>query len=339
MTWLVRPARATDIDALYELSHLTGGGFTNLPPDHDALAARVAWSLASFGRSEDTPDNELYLLVLEDAETGRIGGTCCLFSRVGAVWPFYSYRLSTVSQTSKELDRSFTNRVLHLVNDYDGASEVGGLFLRPDLRTGGLGRLLARSRYLFIAQHRARFGDRTLAELRGRLRGDGGSPFWDGLGARFFGMSFQEADRFNGVHGNQFIADLVPKHPIYVSLLSEDAQAAIGETHDSGRPAMRLLEAEGFSFEGYVDIFDGGPTLCSRTDAIKTVAGSRAANVAEIVTQPTGLPRALLAAGRLGDFRAWSGHADWCADGLVLPAAEVAGARLSHGDEVRYAAA
>src|SRR3546814_4598198 len=53
-------------------------------------------------------------------------------------------------------------------SDLNGASEVGGLFLHPAARAGGLGLLLARSRYLFIARHRARFGDRILAELRGR---------------------------------------------------------------------------------------------------------------------------------------------------------------------------
>src|SRR3546814_7653885 len=108
-----------------------------------------------------------------------------------------------------------------LSNDLNGASEVGGLFLHPAARAGGLGLLLARSRYLFIARHRARFGDRILAELRGVIDEAGGSPFWDGVAGKFFGMTFQEADQFNAVHGNQFIADLMPKHPVYIAMLSE----------------------------------------------------------------------------------------------------------------------
>ena len=52
----------------------------------------------------------------------------------------------------------------------------------------------------------------------------GHSPFWDALGGRFFGMTFPEADEFNAVHGTQFIADLFPKTPIYVSMLPESAQ-------------------------------------------------------------------------------------------------------------------
>ncbi len=53
----------------------------------------------------------------------------------------------------------------------------------------------------------------------------------------------------------------MPKHPVYIAMLGEDARAAIGVPHPSGRAAMRMLEAEGFRVEGYVDIFDGGPTM------------------------------------------------------------------------------
>src|SRR3546814_18877125 len=78
--------------------------------------------------------------------------------------------------------------------------------------------------------------------LRGRLDHKGNSPFWEGLGEKFFGMSFQEADSFNAIHGNQFIADLMPKHPIYTALLSESARSAIGQPHDGGQAAMARSE-------------------------------------------------------------------------------------------------
>ncbi len=336
MTWHVRPARASDLDALLDLSHLTGGGFTNLPPDREALERRLAKSTASFATDLAAPADEMYLLILEQASTGRIGGTAAVFSRVGSEWPFYSYKISSASQTSRALGKTFSMRLLNLVTDHDGASEVGGLFLHPDLRTGGLGRLLARSRYLLIAANRARFADRLLAELRGVLTDDGDSPFWDGLGARFFGMAFRDADQFNSIHGNQFIADLMPKSPVYVALLSEAAQAVIGRPHDRGVPALKMLEAEGFRYENYVDIFDGGPTVTCPTDLVRTIATSRAAPVGELADGPGGLPRALLAAGHLGDFRSWIGHADWCSGGLVLPAGEAELMGVGLGDEVRH---
>lgn len=340
MSWHVRAARPSDIDALLELAKLTGGGFTNLPADRDSLAWRLDWSDRSYARIEDTPDDELYILILEQAGSGRIGGCAMVFSRIGAKWPFYSYKIATLSQTSRELGRTFALPFLNLVTDHDGASEVGGLFLHPDLRTGGLGRLLARSRYLFIAQHRARFGKKMLAELRGVLDDDGNSPFWDALGRKFFGMTFPDADRFNAMHGSQFIADLMPKHPIYTALLPESAQAVIGQPHPKGRAALAMLEAEGFHYDNYVDIFDGGPTVTARTDELRSVRDSRSVAVGRVCPHGEGCVRSLVASGELTEFRAWIGHVGADADnaGCVLPAGEAALMRVGLGDEVRHVA-
>ena len=332
MSWRVRAARRSDLPALLDLAKLTGGGFTNLPADEAALAERLALSDASYARVTEAPDDELYILLLEQAGTGRIGGCAMVFSRIGARWPFYSYKIGVLSQTSTALARTFSLPFLSLVTDHDGASEVGGLFLHPDLRTGGLGRLLARSRYLFVAQHRARFGDRMLAELRGVLDDDGNSPFWDALGAKFFGMEFTEADCFNGVHGSQFIADLMPKHPIYTALLSEGARGVIGKPHPKGQAALAMLIAEGFHYDNYVDIFDGGPTVTARTDALRTVRDSRVMAVDRLCPTGADFARALIAAGRLADFRVWIGHVGDAA----LPAGEAAAMDVAVGDEVRH---
>jgi arginine N-succinyltransferase len=228
-----------------------------------------------------------------------------VFGQVGVVQPFYSYHVSILTQTSPELGKTFRNHMLSLTTDLEGSSEVGGLFLHPELRAGGWGALLARSRYLFMKLHRARFGERTLAELRGVMDEAGNAPFWDGLAGRFFGMTFPEADEFNAVHGTRFIADLMPKTPIYVDLLAESAKAVMGQPHPSGRAALRMLEQEGFAFDRYIDIFDGGPTVTAATDQIRTVRESRIETVAEI--GECGSPKMLVAAGRLKDFRACCG--------------------------------
>ena len=205
--------------------------------------------------------------------------------------------------------------MLNLVTDLEGSSEVGGLFLHPGARAGGLGLLLARSRYLFVAMHRARFADRILAELRGIIDERGGSPFWDGVAGRFFGMSFQEADYFNAINGNQFIADLMPKHPVYIAMLDDEARKAIGMPHPSGRAAMRMLEDEGFAFEDYLDIFDGGPTMTARTDNVRSIAAARAGRL--VATDLDEGERAILAAGRLGSFRTCYGLRSLAADGTL----------------------
>ncbi|WP_435417088.1 arginine N-succinyltransferase [Parerythrobacter aurantius] len=333
MSFRLRAAHTDDIEPLYEMAKLTGGGFTNLPADRDALAAKLARSQKAFNRADDDLADEQFVLVLENTETGAVRGTCQMMTQVGQRWPFYSYRLNTLTQYSKELDRTVRAELLSLVTDLEGSSEVGGLFLHPNERAGGLGLLLARSRYLFIAMHRSRFADRILAELRGIIDERGGSPFWDGVAGRFFGMGFQEADYFNAINGNQFIADLMPKHPVYVAMLDEEATKVIGLPHPTGRAAMRMLENENFRFDGYVDIFDGGPTMVARTDDVKSIAQARPATLsgAELDIGE----RAIIATGTLSGFRCTFGMREFEDDGSVQICARSAKTLgVSKGDEV-----
>ncbi|MFA6114977.1 MAG: arginine N-succinyltransferase [Sphingomonas sp.] len=316
MSFRIRAARDEDLQPLYEMAKLTGGGFTNLPADRSALMIKMARSHDAFARTDDTLADDLFVLVLENVETGEVRGTCQIFTQVGQRYPFYSYRLGTLTQHSAELGRTFRADQLSLTTDLEGCSEVGGLFLHPGERAGGLGMLLARSRYLFIARHRARFADRILAELRGIIDEAGGSPFWDGLAGRFFGMNFQDADQFNAVRGHQFIADLFPKHPIYIAMLSEHARATIGLPHPSGRAAMRMLENEGFAFENYIDIFDGGPTMTAKTDQVRTIREAQSTTVAAIDND--GGEAALIATGRLADFRCAYGRLRPCGEGVAI---------------------
>ncbi|MEO0032454.1 MAG: hypothetical protein RIS94_2212 [Pseudomonadota bacterium] len=337
MTHRIRAATPADLQHLYEMAKLTGGGFTNLPPDRKSLIAKLERSADAYATGDpEDPRDELFVLVLEDTATGEVRGTAQVFTRVGQLWPFYSYRLATLTQHSKELNRTFRAEMLNLVTDLEGSSEVGGLFLHPSERAGGLGLLLARSRYLFIAMHRKRFGDKILAELRGIIDERGGSPFWDGVAGRFFGMSFQEADYFNAINGNQFIADLMPKHPVYIAMLGDTARTAIGLPHPTGRAAMRMLEEEGFAYEGYVDIFDGGPTMTARTDRVRSIAEAKAAPVSHIrAPEGTGAAhKALVATGRLADFRCAFAEVAEDGESVVLDPIAAAALEVGVGDTV-----
>lgn len=333
MSFVIRAATPGDLQPIYEMAKLTGGGFTNLPADRKSLESKIVRSTEAFSRDADSVSDELFVLVLENTETQEIRGTCQLLTRVGQKWPFYSYRLSTLSQHSAELGKTFRAEILSLVTDLEGSCEVGGLFLHPGERAGGLGLLLARSRYLFIAMHRARFTDRILAELRGVIDEAGDSPFWDSIAGRFFGMSFDEADTFNALHGNQFIADLMPKHPVYVAMLSEAARHVLGRPNVSGRAAMRMLENEGFAHENYVDIFDGGPTMTARTDQVNTIRHSRDAVVSGIADGGT---LALVASGRLADFRCAYGHVADGEDGVTLDGKAAGLIGVAPGDAMRW---
>jgi len=332
MTFRIRTATAADLQPLYEMAKLTGGGFTNLPPDRKSLKAKLERSSHALSRPGTALDDDLFVIVLENAETGEVRGTAQLFSRVGQKWPFYSYRLTTLTQHSKELERTFRAEMLSLVTDLEGSSEVGGLFLHPTERAGGLGMLLARSRYLFIAIHRERFGDRILAELRGIIDERGGSPFWDGVAGRFFGMSFQEADYFNAINGNQFIADLMPKHPVYIAMLNECARSAIGLPHPSGRAAMRMLEAEGFAYEGYIDIFDGGPTMTAKTDKVESIRNARKHTIAAI-SEGASTP-VIAACGEYEGFRCAYARIETGEDGVTIDPDAANALGVGEGDTV-----
>ena len=333
MSMRLRAARLSDLEHLYEMAKLTGGGFTNLPADRKALLAKLERAEEAFANTQGVLADEQFVLVLENAQTGAVRGTSQLMSKVGQQWPFYSYRLNTLTQYSQELDRTVRTEMLNLVTDLEGCSEVGGLFLHPNERAGGLGLLLARSRYLFIAMHRARFADKIIAELRGIIDERGDSPFWDNVAGRFFGMSFNEADYFNAINGNQFIADLMPKHPVYVAMLDEDARKVIGVPHLSGRAAMRMLENEGFYHDGYVDIFDGGPTMTALTDQVASVKDSRSARLSGMDLAEG--EKAILATGHLSTFRACYGARQLNEDGSVAIDAVAADTLdVSEGDTV-----
>ena len=112
-----------------------------------------------------------------------------------------------------------------------------------------------------------------------------------------------------------FIADLMPKHPIYTALLPESARAVMGLPHPSGRAAMRMLENEGFVHDHYIDIFDGGPTMHSRTDHVKTIAKSRDVEIRTVAGNTAA--RAITACGQRAEFRAaWACVTD---DGVIDP--------------------
>jgi arginine N-succinyltransferase len=100
----------------------------------------------------------------------------------------------------------------------------------------------------------------------------------------------------------EFIAELMPKYPIYVNLLSKDAQDVIDKVHPQTVPALRLLEAEGFARRGYVDIFDAGPTVESNVNNIRTVNKSKRCQV--IIGEVQSTDNYIICNTKVKDFRA-----------------------------------
>jgi len=202
---IVRPAKSDDLDAICDLAKLAGPGFTSLAVGREALSARLDKSVKSFKGPSDISPDHVYLLMLEDTEI-------------------------KTAQKSSVTGSRFDMEVLVLVNEYAGATEVGSLFVKDGYRGSGAGRLISQARYMLIAADKERFGEQIISELRGHVSDTGASPFWDAIGRKFFRMDFQDADQISAEKDNQFILDLMPKHPIYVALLPDQARAVIGKT-------------------------------------------------------------------------------------------------------------
>jgi arginine N-succinyltransferase len=272
--FFVRPIAHDDLPAVLALSERTGKGLTTLPANRERLAERIDRALASFAGAADRAD-ACYVFVLVEGGENRVVGISAIEAAVGLKEPWYNYHVGTLVHASRTLGVYTVTPTLFLANDHTGHTELCSLFLDQAYRRGKNGALLAKSRLLFIAEFAQRFAPKVIAELRGRLEPNGLSPFWEGLGRHFFAMEYSTADYLTGIGQKSFIAELMPKHPVYVNLLPQAARDAIGAVHLDTAPARVMLEQEGFRYEGYVDIFDAGPTLECFRETIDAVRRSQ----------------------------------------------------------------
>jgi arginine N-succinyltransferase len=152
--------------------------------------------------------------------------------------------------------------------------------------------LLSLARFVFMSAFPRRFDREVIAELRGWQDEAGLSPFWESVGRHFFERDYSTADFLSGLGNKAFIEDLMPKYPIYLSLLPPEVQAVIGRVHRDTEPALKLLLEEGFVRSREVDIFDAGPLLRAELKTLRTVRQCRSAPVARLVDPPPGAPQA-----------------------------------------------
>jgi len=304
---LFRRAQMDDLDAIHYLAEHCGYGITTLPNNRELLQKRIKWSCDSFAKTVKKPHDEYYLFVLEDTKTHTIVGTSAIESATGCHAPFYSYKISKRTRICHSLNIRSDYEVLSLVNDNQGKSEICTLFLEPEYRKNSNGLLLSRARFLFMAHYPKRFAPIVIAEMRGISDDWGQSPFWEHVGRHFFHMPFVDADRLTLSTNKQFFADLMPRNPIYIKLLAPAAQAVIGKPHSSTAPAMNILRREGFRHHGYIDIFDGGPTIEAPVNEIRTITSSQILNVKNISDEVSS--KHFLLSNTSLDFRAIIGQA------------------------------
>lgn len=329
---VVRPAQIEDIDQLFDMIQDAELGLSTLKISRELLTDRVEESVRVFSKSTAKPNGQPYVFVMEDTTPGKVVGTSAIYSKVGGFQPFYSYELKTVVKKCEDLGVEKEIQYLDLHTTHSGPTEIGSLFLSPDYQGHGNGRLLSLARFLFMADFLERFEDETIAEMRGVVNENGHSPLWDALGSHFFQIGYPRAET-QTLENKKFIAELMPRHPIYVPLLPREAQEVLGQVHVRTLPAKKLLEQEGFEYNNFVDIFDGGPTLHSNTAEIRCVAESRVVSLANIKNQVDG-QRFLISNQRL-DYRAAAGHVLIDGDSSTIDEATASQLQLNVGDSMR----
>lgn len=339
---VIRPITEQDLGALVEMARESGIGVTSLPDNPELMERKVHRAVASF-RQELAPEEAHYIFVLQETPDGPPVGLCGIEARIGRDEVWYNYRLGEVIQASRALALYRRTPTLFLGNDLTGATEIGSLFLRKPWRGNRTGAVLSKCRFLFLACFPQLFSDRVIAEMRGYSDEAGNSPFWEGLGRRFFNMEFSDADFLTGSGDKVFIAELMPKFPIYVPMLPLAAQQVIATVHPRTEAALAMLRAEGFRENGYVDIFDAGPTLeCS----LKQIGGVQRSELLHVRLSRPGRnaggdgrgpkPQWLISNERFADFRVISA-ATITRDGteLTLDPAQARQLQVDAGDPVR----
>lgn len=331
---IVRPIKTQDLDGLERCAMKAGIGLTHLPKRQEALEKKVQNSLSAFSKKPSSPKHENYLFVLSDHKTEQMGGTSSIYSRTGASAPMFVFTVKTLPALPEGLPSPSERRTLQLKAYRSGPTEICGLYLLPECRKEGLGKLLSLSRFLFIASHLQRFTETVIANMRGVIHNNI-SPFWDAVGHRFLNMNLQEVMSLRTV-SEEFIPTVFPDTPLYAALLPTEAQHAIGQTHPNTKPAINMLLQEGFQFIHEIDPFDGGPLIGARTAEIDTVKNSRIA-IVDKISDTIRSPNKYLLANTRVDFRACYGSIEPNPDDTTKLTAEMADAlEVNIGDSIRY---
>jgi len=340
---VIKPVAVADVDGLLDLANLSSYGLTTLPKDRELLERRVRHAARCFKTVEDDAhpnaggaEGQSYLFAMHDTDANKLVGISGLESKLGGFHPFYYYKVEASLHESKALDMRKEIPTLQLYAEHNGPSELCSLFLHPAYRQGGTGRVLSVPRFIFMAQYPTLFDKTVIAEMRGVIDEQGRSPFWDAVGTHFFGMDFPMAD-YLSIKVKELTGELLPRHPIYLPLLPKTAQAVVGKVHPKTEPALAILKKEGFDYNGWINIFEGGPVITSRRDEIRGVRESQETIVASVIDREIESEQYVVSVGG-GDsvFSACEARLT-VEDGCVNLTRRVAEAlEVGVGDTVRY---
>lgn len=332
---IIRPIAQKDLESFIQMAFTAGIGMTSMPKNRDLLEKRVKESIEAFHAQVSSPGNENYLFVLEDLETGSIGGTCGITAMTGKNSPLSFYRKKKLEQHKCPDSIIKIVPTLHVVHYKDYWSEIGSLYLTAKFRHSGLGRLLSLSRFLFIAQYPEKFDSMIFAEMRGYLDQNQISSFWEGIGQHFVETKFETLMHLRD-EGIVDLSEALPSHPIYIELLPKNVQESIGKVHDETNAALKMLIDEGFSLSYDIDVCDGGPKIEIETKKIRSIKESKTVAIATFTDEPLVTAPFIISNNKL-NFKACLSPIQITSNGeAVIPYETAKALELDIGDIIRY---
>jgi len=331
--YLIRPVALTDLDQMIHLAERAGPGLS-LPKDHQQMRLLVQESVISFGKEVLYPGAETYLFVCEKMGSGKIVGCSAIHAKTGGFIPLYMYKVVDVVRTSPITGERTVITRLHPHKIHDGPTEICMLYILSKYRKEGLGSLLSLSRFLFLNQFRDRFERQIIALMRPHIAPSGAAPFWDAISKPFFQMDFPTVCHFRYTHSRD-VELLLPKYPIYASLLPPAVEESIRRVHPKTEPALDMLRGEGFELTDMIDAIDGGPMVEANAHQIGAIQRQREVELAQI-TKEAPKSNLSIVSNRSMAFRACYTSVRKTKKGAVLgeQAAEALG--LEEGDSFLY---
>lgn len=289
-SWHVRAARSEDLPAL-----------TGLLPD---------WEAESTAALDDDAADPLLLACPLDAAGAAAPPVACLRlrRRIGLTLPRYWFHLGVRVHAAPELGMFRRERTLLLGNDHTGAAELADFGLDLNqlsvAERPALARLLVRAALLLLLRDHATHAQpdaqaRVIASLPGRRDDAGRAPFWEGLGQHFYPGNVVQASARFGHLWRTHVAALLPRHPLVVSVLHEDAQSAVGAVNAAFEPWRAALAACGLRPGQHVDLYDAGPVYEAHLDLLSSHASIGPQRLTTRVTLDS--PRPFLIAAASGD--------------------------------------
>ncbi|MCF6246851.1 MAG: arginine N-succinyltransferase [Desulfobacula sp.] len=269
--FLIRSVSLTDLDDIYALS-LTSS-LLNLPTNKDILYEKINKSIASFSGEKDVEDQQ-YIFVLTDQESGEVTGTSTLFSNYADKGhPFYFFTVYDSDNPSPDFPVKPGHQLLRLGFETNGISALGGLVV--DSRYRGLpekrGKQISLIRFVFLGMFPHFFHSTILSELMAPTNLNGSNPFWTAMGKKYTGYEYESVFQAACLKDRSFIQEYFPGNDITLYPDQKVLHRNIRSVLDTGRAQQHMLTKQGFTYKYRVDPMDGGLQYTAQIDDIKSI--------------------------------------------------------------------